>query len=103
MKIILEERVQKYIKDRYYEGILLKEKNTSFGWAGCRLIIQGEFIKDYSVIIEKKFSHKQIKVDGIKVLIPYELKLDNTKEIRISEIFSTFSKEMSLCVELSEI
>lgn len=31
MKIILEERVQNYIKNNYYEGVLLKEKNTSFG------------------------------------------------------------------------
>lgn len=67
------------------------------------MIIQGEFIKDYSLILENKFTCQQINISGIKVLIPYELELGNIKEIKVTELYSTFSKEMILSVESSEI
>lgn len=103
MDIIIEEKVLKYIFDKNYEGIILTKVNKSFGWVGCREIIQGEFIKEYSVILENRVGCYIRKVGGIKVLISQELKLEPIKEIRISEIFSAFSKEMVLDIETTEI
>jgi hypothetical protein len=37
------------------------------------------------------------------VLIPYELDLEGVIELRISEVFSSFSKEMLLIVETTDI
>lgn len=37
------------------------------------------------------------------MLIPYELNLENVKEIRITEVFSSFSKEMLLSIETTDI
>lgn len=37
------------------------------------------------------------------MLIPYELDLEGVKELRITEVFSSFSKEMLLNVETTDI
>lgn len=103
MNIVIEDKVLNYIFERRYEGLLLKTRNQSFGWVGCKRVILVEFIKEYSQVIENRFSCKAYKIDGIKVLIPYELDLEGVKELRITEVFSSFSKEMLLNVETTDI
>lgn len=103
MNIVVDEKVLDYILNKNYEGILLKTRNQSFGWVGCKRVILGEFIKEYSKIMENRFGCQIKKVQGIKVLIPYELDLEKVKELRISEVFSSFSKEMLLDIETTEI
>ena len=44
--IEIKEKVIKYVKKNSFIGIVLKKEIQSFGWAGCRDVIQGEFIKD---------------------------------------------------------
>lgn len=53
--------------------------------------------------MENRFSCQIRKVQGIKVLVPHDLDLEKVKELRISEVFSSFSKEMLLDIETSEI
>ncbi|MCF2638517.1 hypothetical protein [uncultured Fusobacterium sp.] len=50
---------------------------------------------------DKNFEYKIIEVDGIKVFIPEYLK--GIKEIRISSLFSVFSKLMILNVEIDSL
>lgn len=99
--IEIKEKVIKYVKKNNFIGIVLKKEIQSFGWAGCRDVIQGEFIKDMQELKDKNFEHKIIEVDGIKVFIPEYLK--GIKEIRISSLFSVFSKLMILNVEIDSL
>lgn len=103
MNVIIEEKVKKYLIKKGYEGIVLKREIQSFGWAGCRDIIQGEFVKDFSILETKEIKYEIKEVDGIKVFIPFYLNLGKIKEIRISRLFSVFSKVMILNIETSEI
>lgn len=99
--IEIKEKVIKYVKKNNFIGIVLKKEIQSFGWAGCRDVIQGEFIKDMQELKDKNFEYKIIEVDGIKVFIPEYLK--GIKEIRISSLFSVFSKLMILNVEIDSL
>lgn len=99
--IEIKEKVIKYVKKNNFIGIVLKKEIQSFGWAGCRDVIQGEFIKDMQEIKDKNFEYEIIEVDGIKVFIPEYLK--EIKEIRISSLFSVFSKLMILNVEIDSL
>ena len=99
--IEIKEKVIKYVKKNNFIGIVLKKEIQSFGWAGCRDVIQGEFIKDMQEIKDKNFEYEIIEVDGIKVFIPEYLK--EIKEIRISSLFSVFSKLMILNVEINNL
>ena len=99
--IEIKEKVIKYVKKNNFIGIVLKKEIQSFGWAGCRDVIQGEFIKDMQELKDKNFEYKIIEVDGIKVFIPEYLK--GIKEIRISSLFSVFSKLMILNVEIDNL
>lgn len=99
--IEIKEKVIKYVKKNSFIGIALKKEIQSFGWAGCRDVIQGEFIKDMQELKDKNFEYKIIEVDGIKVFIPEYLK--GIKEIRISSLFSVFSKLMILNVEINNL
>ena len=99
--IEIKEKVIKYVKKNNFIGIVLKKEIQSFGWAGCRDVIQGEFIKDMQEIKDKNFEYEIIEVDGIKVFIPEYLK--GIKEIRISSLFSVFSKLMILNVEINNL
>ena len=99
--IEIKEKVIKYVKKNNFIGIVLKKEIQSFGWAGCRDVIQGEFIKDMQEIKDKNFECEIIEVDGIKVFIPEYLK--GIKEIRISSLFSVFSKLMILNVEIDSL
>ena len=99
--IEIKEKVIKYVKKNSFIGIVLKKETQSFGWAGCRDVIQGEFIKDMQELKDKNFEYKIIEVDGIKVFIPEYLK--EIKEIRISSLFSVFSKLMILNVEINNL
>ena len=99
--IEIKEKVIKYVKKNNFIGIVLKKEIQSFGWAGCRDVIQGEFIKDMQELKDKNFEYKIIEVDGIKVFIPEYLK--EIKEIRISSLFSVFSKLMILNVEIDSL
>lgn len=54
-------------------------------------------------MVERKIKYEVKEIEGIRVFIPNYLKLDNIKEIRISKLFSVFSKVMLLNIELSEI
>ncbi len=99
--IEIKEKVINYMKKNNFIGIVLKKEIQSFGWAGCRDVIQGEFIKDMQEIKDKNFGYEIIEVDGIKVLIPEYLK--GIKEIRISSLFSVFSKLMILNVEIDSL
>lgn len=99
--IEIKEKVINYMKKNNFIGIVLKKEIQSFGWAGCRDVIQGEFIKDMQEIKDKNFEYEIIEVDGIKVFIPEYLK--GIKEIRISSLFSVFSKLMILNVEIDSL
>ena len=99
--IEIKEKVIKYVKKNSFIGIVLKKEIQSFGWAGCRDVIQGEFIKDMQEIKDKNFEYEIIEIDGIKVFIPEYLK--GIKEIRISSLFSVFSKLMILNVEINNL
>ena len=99
--IEIKEKVINYMKKNNFIGIVLKKEIQSFGWAGCRDVIQGEFIKDMQEIKDKNFEYEIIEVDGIKVFIPEYLK--GVKEIRISSLFSVFSKLMILNVEINNL
>lgn len=99
--IEIKEKVINYMKKNNFIGIVLKKEIQSFGWAGCRDVIQGEFIKDMQEIKDKNFEYEIIEVDGIKVFIPEYLK--GVKEIRISSLFSVFSKLMILNVEIDSL
>ena len=99
--IEIKEKVIKYVKKNSFIGIVLKKEIQSFGWAGCRDVIQGEFIKDMQEIKDKNFEYEIIEIDGIKVFIPEYLK--EIKEIRISSLFSVFSKLMILNVEINNL
>lgn len=101
MVIKISKKVEEHIKKNNLIGIVLKRESLSFGWAGCRDVIQGEFIKDMQELKDKNFEYKIIEVDGIKVFIPEYLK--EIKEIRISSLFSVFSKLMILNVEINNL
>lgn len=99
--IKIEEKVLKYMKLNGYIGIILKKEIQSFGWAGCRDIIQDEFINNISQVQEKKIKYEIKEIYGIKVFVPEYLK--NIKEIRISSLFSVFSKIMLLNIESTNL
>lgn len=102
--IEIKEKVIQYIKSNSYIGIVLKKEIQSFGWAGCRDIIQGEFIKnieDMKKIQGKNFSYEVKDIEGVKVFIPEYLK--SVKDIRIGFLFSVFSKLMILDIEVNNL
>lgn len=99
--IEIKEKVINYMKKNNFIGIILKKEIQSFGWAGCRDIIQGEFIKNMEEIKNKKFNYEVQEVDGIKVFIPEYL--EGVRNIRISSLFSVFSKLMILNVEINNL
>ena len=79
----------------------MKKEIQSFGWAGCQDIIQGEFIKDTYNISQKEIKYIEKEAEGIKVFVPEYLR--DAKEIRISSLFSVFSKIMILNIEITNI
>lgn len=96
--IEIKEKVIKYVKKNSFIGIVLKKEIQSFGWAGCRDVIQGELVKDNSQIEGKDFKYNIEEVQGVKVFIPEYLK--NLKNIKISSNFlSLFIKGVILDVE----
>ena len=99
--IDIKEKVLKYMKKNNLNGIVLKKEIQSFGWAGCQDVIQGEFIKDIVNISQSEIKYIVQDIEGIKVFIPEYLK--NIKEIRISSLFSVFSKIMILNIEITYI
>ena len=99
--IEIKEKVIKYVEKNNFIGIVLKKEIQSFGWAGCRDVIQGEFVKNIEELNNKKFSYVVQEVNGIKVFIPEYLK--EIKDIRISSLFSVFSKLMILNVEINNL
>ena len=103
MEIFIDKKVQNYYLQHNYKGIVLKKEMQSFGWAGCRDIIQGEFVKNSDLLKENKIKYEEKDIEGIKVFIPKYLNLNNIKEIRITRLFSVFSKVMLLNIELSQI
>lgn len=104
MNILVEDRVKGYVEKHEYTGIYLEKKVHSFGWAGCRDIIQAEFLKDYSDIVVSPIKYKELdSQNGVRVFIPKYLNLEHIKEIRIKTIFSVFSKVMVLDLEMTEI
>ena len=58
--IEIKEKVINYMKKNNFIGIVLKKEIQSFGWAGCRDVIQGEFIKDIEEIKNKDFQYEII-------------------------------------------
>lgn len=99
--IEIKEKVIKYMKKNNFKGIILKKEIQSFGWAGCQDIIQGEFIKDTNNIYQKEIKYIEKEAEGIKVFVPEYLR--DAKEIRISSLFSVFSKIMILNIEITNI
>lgn len=99
--IEIKEKVIKYVKKNNFIGIALKKEIQSFGWAGCHDVIQGEFIKNIEDITKRKFNYEICEVEGIKVFIPEYL--EGVKDIRISSLFSVFSKYMILNVEINSL
>lgn len=98
MKIEITDRVSKYIKKNDIIGICLKRETLAFGWAGCRDVIQGEFIKHISDMEKREIEYINKEVNGIKVFIPIYLK--NLKYIKIScNFISVFTSGMVLDVE----
>ena len=99
--IEIKEKVIKYMKKNNFKGIILKKEIQSFGWAGCQDIIQGEFIKDTNNISQKEIKYIEKEAEGIKVFVPEYLR--DAKEIRISSLFSVFSKIMIVHIEITHI
>lgn len=99
--IEIKEKVLKYMKKNNFNGIILKKEIQSFGWAGCQDVIQGEFIKAEVNISQSEIKYIVKDIKGIKVFIPEYLK--DIKEIKISSLFSVFSKIMILNVEITYI
>ena len=101
--IEIKEKVINYMKKNNFIGIVLKKEIQSFGWAGCRDVIQGEFIKGIEEIKNKDFQYEIIEVDGIKVFIPESLKnsISSSQEIRIRSNLSFFGV-MILSVDIFE-
>lgn len=98
MVIKISKKVEEHIKKNNLIGIVLKRESLSFGWAGCRDVIQGELVKDNSQIESKDFKYIIEEVQGVKVFIPEYLK--NLKNIKISSNFlSLFIKGVILDVE----
>ena len=99
--IEIKEKVLKYMEKNNFIGIALRKEIQNFGWAGCQDVIQGEFIKNVDDISKKKIMYITKEINGIKVFIPEYLK--NVKEMRISSLFSAFSKIMILNIETTHI
>ena len=99
--IEIKEKVIKYMKKNNFNGIILKKEIQSYGWAGCQDVIQGEFIKDTNNISQKEIKYIEKEAEGIKVFVPEYLR--DAKEIRISSLFSVFSKIMILNIEITNI
>lgn len=103
MEIFIDKKVIEYYFSHSYEGIVLKKEIQSFGWAGCRDIIQGEFVKSAILLLENRVKYRLEEVEGVRVFIPKYLNLEKVKGIKITRLFSVFSKVMLLNIELSEI
>lgn len=99
--IEIKEKVLNYMKKNNFNGVILKKEIQNFGWAGCQDVIQGEFVKGTANISQKEINYIIKEVKGIKVFIPEYLK--DIKEIRISSLFSIFSKIMILNIEIINI
>lgn len=99
--IEIKDKVLKYMEKNKIIGIVLKKEIQSFGWAGCKDVIQGEFIKDTESISQKDVKYIVKEVNGVKVFIPEYL--NYIKEMRISSLFSAFNKFMILSVETTII
>lgn len=97
-KISIGTKIISHVKENNLIGIVLKRESLNFGWAGCRDVIQGEFIKDMTQIESKNIEYNIQEVQGIKVFIPIYLK--NLKSINIkSSFFSLFIKKMIIDIE----
>ena len=99
--IEIKEKVLKYMKKNNFNGIILKKEIQNFGWAGCQDVIQGEFVKETDNISQREVKYIIKEIEGIKVFIPEYLK--DLKEMRISSLFSVFSKIMILNIEITNI
>lgn len=97
-EISINKKIINHIKENNLIGIALKRESLNFGWAGCRDVIQGEFIKDMTQIEAKTLEYDIQEIEGIKVFIPTYLK--NLKTINIkSNFFSLFAKKMIIDIE----
>lgn len=99
--IEIKEKVLKYMKKNNFNGIILKKEIQNFGWGGCQDVIQGEFVKETDNISQREVKYIIKEIEGIKVFIPEYLK--DIKEMRISSLFSVFSKIMILNIEITNI
>ena len=86
MNIIIEDKVLNYILERNYEGLLLKTRNQSFGWAGCKRVILVEFIKEYSKIIENNLNEKKDILSLLKRIQKQSEQKNNDYEMESKQV-----------------
>lgn len=99
--ISISSKVLNFIKKREFKGIVLEQEIKQFGWAGCRPIIRGEFIKNVSEV-EKPDNYLLQEADGIKVFIPKNMGYNpiNKKIIITSNLM--FFNMIILSIEMFE-
>ena len=77
--IQISDKVINFAQKRDFIGIVLKQEITKFGWAGCRPIIRGEFIKNENEA-ENISSYIVEEFKGIKVFIPKDMGYDSKRK-----------------------
>lgn len=99
--ISINSKVLNFMKKREFKGIMLEQEIKQFGWAGCRPIIRGEFIKDIDKV-EKINNYLLQEAEGIKVFIPRSMGYNpmNKKIIITSNLM--FFNMIILSIEMFE-
>lgn len=99
--IEINEKVKKFMEKREFIGIVLNQEIKQFGWAGCRPIIRGEFIKNENEI-EKISTYCIEESEGIKVFIPKDMGYDPQKKRIIITTNLMFFNMIILSIEMFE-
>lgn len=102
MIIQIDDKVIEYMRRKNIESIMVKIKVQSCGWAGDRIIIQGEFIDEKAK--KTNFEGYDVKdVNGIRVFIPKHEILKDKKEINIKSGIVIFGRMFLLKVYIKGI
>ena len=101
--ISLSNKVLNFMKKREFTGIVLNQEIKQFGWAGCRPIIRGEFIKNEDEIeSSKREAYILEEIDGIKVFIPKNMGYDSKNKKIIITSNLMFFNMIILSIEMFE-
>lgn len=98
--VTISNKVVNFAVKRNFTGIVLRKETTKFGWAGCRDIIRGEFIKNEDEKLDSSLMYRVEEYKGIRVFIPSDIMYFPEKErIEIVSNISFFNM-MILSVEI---